>query len=545
MDQTQTFTANDVKLLKKHLQAIVEVEFFTVPFYLTAVYSFTSAALNYSPDGGKTHPLYDLQQQTLSVAVQEMYHLQLACNLANAFDVKPEIPPLTLPAGQVIKIPHLEEKSQPLTSQLGNLPAVIAAMVAVETPDPGHTFPPPNSAVVYPSISDLYHATLTLLNKYYLAFNLKALEQDPHFIPNNKQVAYVGFNTDYRHNAIASRTDVIQAANAITDQGEGNLLAKEIGGPFRSGENDNVLPEYQPTPDNRFFKYDGVTHFKRFEDIQTALKAWSKFDQVFYEANGKLSLDLPPWAEQLGYEKLQQDLNLIWSYLVDTLQSGFQDGQLQQPNYPDISVPGFNEAMLTFKYLLPLLWQWGQCPSFVYQAGVTPLQLQPILDEVDPLCLFHWDQQTRDLRTQEQKAGQAFNACQGLNECAGKGWGGIATQKGDGACATADFHTCGGGNSCKYQGGCGFQTNPGENSASGNGGCQTPIATQQVFAKDATPPPLPPERNVWKQARTLFQERERLAKLPDPLSKSVKQADGAIINYDGNARREAIQATSK
>jgi len=548
----KTFTATELKLLKKHLQAIVEVEFFTIPFYLTAVYSFTQTALNYTPDGGKSYPLNDLQQETLSVAVQEMYHLQLACNLANAFDVKPLIPHLSFRAGQTLKVPHLEEKGKELETRFGNLPAVIKAMIEVETPDPDHTFPEPNPDVIYSSISDLYHATLQLLKKYHLVFKTNALDKDPHFTPDHRQVAYNGFDTQYNYNKISQRSEVVHVANAIADQGEGNEIAKSLGGPFMAGDDGNILPKYQSNG-SRFDDYNKVTHYKRFEGIRDALPPEADWPGYFYSANGSPSPDLLPWARALGYGKLQSSLNAIWSYLIDTLQSGFQDGKLQQPNYPDINQPGFNEAMLTFKYLIPIIWQWGQCPSFVYREGVTPDQIQPIMDEIDPLCLFHWDQRTRELRAQAQKAGEPLNSCQGLNDCAGQGWGGLATQKGDGACATADFHTCSGGNDCKYQGGCGFLLDlpaskewiPNENQKAGEGGCQTPISTGQVFDRKAKPddPRLKQliGHNVWQEARALFQKREKLDRLPNQFA-SGKIGD---TTYDGDARRSAVQPTSK
>ena len=86
---TATFSAEDHSLLIAHLQATVDVELFTIPLYLTATYSFTQAALN-------TDVVYNLQQKTLSVAVQEMYHLQQACNLCNVFGVTPDIQRLTI-----------------------------------------------------------------------------------------------------------------------------------------------------------------------------------------------------------------------------------------------------------------------------------------------------------------------------------------------------------------------------------------------------------------------------------------------------------------
>ncbi|MCC6390449.1 MAG: hypothetical protein IT167_07590 [Bryobacterales bacterium] len=569
--------ANHFKLLKQHLQAIVEVEFFTIPLYLTAVYSFTDKALAYTPDGGKTFPLNQLQQETLSVAVQEMYHLQCAANLANAFDVTPSIPQVPLRAGTELTIPHLEQNGKPLTTHLGNLPAVIGALIAIEKPDP-HPFPPPNPRVLYASIADLYHATLQLLGGYLQAFAMTPVTSDPHFIPNHNQVAYGTFAATYLYNVIKQRTDAGKLANAIADQGEGHEVTSKVGGVFRSGGDGNVLPEFWPAAGTRFYQFGKITHYKRFENAKGTLASrdWKKVigGPVFYEPDGVKSPDLPKWAA--SYPGIQDALNTIWSCLVDGMQSGFANGSLQ-PNSPDPKVPGFNDAMLSVKYVGPQIWQYGHCPSYVWRKGVTPAEVQAAMDQVDPLCLFHWDARTAEMRAQ---AGFEPNTCQGLNTCAGKGWGGIAATAGNGACATADLHTCGGNNDCRYEGGCGFlstgqsvcgatlasgsppllppseQWIPDQNNCKGLGGCQAPISANQVFDRTAgstiqaqTGPDWTAEAkqqlesligtNVWDHARQIFAAKEKIGQLPQPLSKKV-----GAVDYDGTARRAAVQATS-
>jgi hypothetical protein len=578
---SQTFSQDDYQLLQKHLQAQVEVEFLTVPFYLTAVYSFTQKALNNSTLSWDNTNLYDLQQRTLSVAVQEMYHLQLACNLANAFDVTPAIPQAVLEAGTEISIPHLAPGGVPLTTQLGNLPAVIEAMVKIETPDPNSTFPPPNDNVVYDSISDLYHATLTLLARYLLAYAQTPAALDPNFSPNRYQVAWGAFSSRYTYNKITDRGHVQRLANAIADQGEGHLVApelqlmahagsKEINQVFKFGEGGYVLPEYQPSAGSRFAQYDNLTHYARFEQIKAVVQSPPIERDFFYQGGGTPSPDLPDWAKNLTYEVVQSSLNTIWSYLVDVMQQGFATGALGE---------GFGNAMLSVKYLAPLIWQFGYCPSYDYRAGVTPAETQDAMDASDPLCLFHWDAATIEVRKEYP---DKKNTCEGLNQCAGLGWGGLGTKVGDGACATADLHTCQGTNSCKYQAGCGYLSSikvdtknvylptyeqwiPGVNQCEGKGGCQVPIAINQVFDSTATfddikPPPVTrlddlkatkqKATPVWDEARKLLQLMNNVPRelrgqdpitLPDPVSKQVQNGP----DYDGKKRRAAISASSK
>ena len=67
--------------LHKHLQGAVDLELWTIPFYMSALYSIKNPA----------DPTYRLIQ---SVVYQEMLHVELACNIANAYGLSPrfEVP---------------------------------------------------------------------------------------------------------------------------------------------------------------------------------------------------------------------------------------------------------------------------------------------------------------------------------------------------------------------------------------------------------------------------------------------------------------------
>ncbi len=534
-----TFSAEDHSLLIAHLQATVDVELFTIPLYLTATYSFTQAALN-------NDAVYNLQQKTLSVAVQEMYHLQQACNLCNVFGITPDIQRLTIRENEVVKVPHLDPDHQVLMAQLDNITKVIPAMVTIETPDPGKP-PRPNRKVTYPSIADLYRATLELLGIYYAVYESTPANLDPHFQPGRDQVAYGAFADRYKYNKIQTRGDVINTANAITDQGEGGTVASP-NRLFSYGADGDVLPQYQDQVPNRFLTFDTQTHYKRFVDIQTALASLPS--NSFY-ARGVKTADYP-WAPPI--DTLQSSVSMIWSYLLDTMAAGFAAGNLP--------TAGFNDAMVAFKYVIPVLWSLGVCPSFIYQKGVTEQTAYQAMDDADPWCLFHFDPLSQQVR---QQYPNDLNVCQGLNHCAGRGWGGTGTQPGDCACSIADIHTCSGTNTCKGQGGCGFlasykgstlppeeQFVPGLNLYPTGGGCQTPIATPQIFTKN---PGFPSDwtdqqkaplvalegSSVWTQARVLFAQKLGVPVDQLPAPRSVQGTD---VDYDGDKRRLYVQPTS-
>ncbi|HEX6641642.1 MAG TPA: ferritin-like domain-containing protein [Thermoanaerobaculia bacterium] len=633
--------AQATRILTTHLKAIVEVELFTIPVYLTAVYSFSEKGLSYVDphpgSGGDVRPLYSLQQKALSVAVQEMLHLQLACNLVNALGETPDIPNLSLHSGP-ITIPHLKTAGgSSQTMSLGNLPEAIGSFIDIEAPDPDHTFPPPNDKAEYTSISDLYYATLELLGLVAQA----AYEANAPIFDGGHQVVYGTFPSTYPQipMKIESPDTAVTAANAIADQGEGQLLTEQNAALAaqrlalyvfgRKGENSdgNVAPQFRPELASRFGQWGNWAHYDRFKQIKATLESprFKKWDDAvraeyaalehhrqfdigaFYVHAGGATIwsDLPQDpAPTPTLKQLTNSNELTWEWITRQLRSGFKDGTLNPSYSTDPAAPSFTEAMLSFKYVLPMIWCYRQAPTFTPRPLATGAEVQTAMDIIDPYCLFHWDAKTRELRSHH---GFQQNACHGLNSCSNRGWGGFGTRPGDGACSTAAPHTCGGNNDCRDRGGCGFlvgpsgeacstarkqkQTThatrvlrgaaaplgggcvpmatpcllppseewvPGMNSCALRGGCETPISTRQVFssagvpiidAQDAVDGWTEKAKKevgaragtpVWDYARTLLKNKYQEIGEPQQ-SQHIK--DSPVI-YDGKARRTLIQPTS-
>ncbi|MEY4548154.1 MAG: hypothetical protein RL685_4349 [Pseudomonadota bacterium] len=562
--------------LVQHLHAICAVEFCTIPVYLTAAYSFSVAAqsssCSFTPSQacGTSSPgsqsfVWWMQQQAVSVAVQEMYHLQCAANLADAFGAPPNLLSVFNGYDWTGPVPHL--KSASLPNGPGNLSEVMSTLQAIEA-SAGTVFPPPNQQVLYDSITELYHATLTLMEVVLAA--LIPLGPGP-VLPAGvtpvsplvaNQIAYQTFVQRYQYNTIQAGTffdDIRHLMNAVSFQGEGAsvtalfatrfpTLAAVLAKPAPTAPGD-IPVEYQPTPGSRFARWDCKSHYVRFTGLAammtspdfTALQATLASGRTVFNSVGTADPDRPSWV--VNAEVLQTTTNKAYSYLLDVLVQAMQSGG----GGLDASSQriSFTQAMTSFKYLLPQLWQWGEVSTFSYVSGVTQPDLQAAMDAADPLCLYHWDAATLKLRQQHP---DQLNVCQGLNSCAGRGWGALSTQPGNGACATLDIHTCVQGNACKQQGACGFVADgqpcsnvwvPGQNSGTGNGGCQVPIATAQRFSCN-----LPAGckaalkgTSVWAEARVLL--AAALDKtLPDP------QTYQGAITYDGGQRRAAITPTS-
>jgi len=75
---------------------------------------------------------------------------------------------------------------------------------------------------------------------------------------------------------------------------------------------------------------------------------------------------------------------------------------------------------------------------------------------------------------------QEPHVCRGLNTCKGLGKSTKNDCAGQGTCATAKAHTCGGDNDCAGLGGCGEE--PGLNKCKGKGECNVPL-TDKVWTK--------------------------------------------------------------
>ena len=79
------------------------------------------------------------------------------------------------------------------------------------------------------------------------------------------------------------------------------------------------------------------------------------------------------------------------------------------------------------------------------------------------------------------------HVCRGLNTCKNKGSSKKNDCAGQGACFTANKHTCHTENACRGQGGCG--EHPGENACKGKGECGVPL-----------------NKTAWGKARKRFEE---------------------------------------
>jgi hypothetical protein len=210
----------DVDWLQQALQSAVELEFSTLPVYLSGMWSIQD----------QSGEVYDLVR---SVVLEEMLHMGLACNMLRGIGGTPKITapvyPGPLPGGVR---PELE------VYLAGLSPATVEMYMQIELPE----HPVAAAADGYPTIGAFYDAILAAFRSLsppispsgQLTAELSVGVPDP---PNPDKTIEEDLTP------VGSLADVEQAIATIKDQGEGTSLspdAPEFGGElahyYRFGE---------------------------------------------------------------------------------------------------------------------------------------------------------------------------------------------------------------------------------------------------------------------------------------------------------------------
>ena len=231
--------------LRQHLQYAVNLELWTIPFYMSAMYSIVD----------RSSAEFQLVQ---SVVNQEMLHVQLASNLANAYGYSPRF---KAPEYEGQAIPHLDfnldrpnptEIFTPYSAEIGPLDEErINAMCLIEYPEwKTHGRPDLHDNVKeYGSIAEFYAA---------VEYGAGLLKSD--LRGGVRQVDY--FSAFYRNLPMLTVADSGEAGfrqallliDTICDQGEG------------ASRRDSGLPTpFQNTADD---SNPGLPHYEKFLQIR-------------------------------------------------------------------------------------------------------------------------------------------------------------------------------------------------------------------------------------------------------------------------------------
>ena len=300
--------------LVEHLQDAVQLELFTIPLYLCALYSVTPAAQ-------ETNAVYQLLQDTVN---EEMLHLELACNVLNALGGSPVLTGSAAPS-YPSDIPFIDP---PLSLDLG--PATlrqILLFMEIELPsydDPGGQIEPLPD---YQTIGAFYDAVESGLNQ------VNQFPGDP-----SRQVSGI-FGTE--DTPVTDLQSALTALELIVSQGEGTSTD-----PYDSG---GVLAHYY-----RFLQIA--------ENPQWVAGQTDNQPNLFNMIHGPSGLTYsPPQHELLAF------FDGCYSYLLERLQAAFNGNPSDVPNCVGVM---FNVIDPTMKYVISQTYDQPNTPQ--YGQNLTP-----------------------------------------------------------------------------------------------------------------------------------------------------------------------------
>lgn len=267
MKHPSQWTRADLQL---HLQHALDVEFWTIPLYLTALYSIRGLR-KLSP-----HDYPDAAKLILSVVIQEMLHLEIVCNLSHALGHTPHFHAPRYKDDKSIPFIHPKQDMLPqhlrdYTCQPGALgQQTLKLFCAIELPH-AHSEIQWETQHSYHNIAEMYQALQ--LGISHLWDSCYVGEER-----NNKQK--ISFR-DYekRHHGhhgfsqvINSLESAMKAIEAIVEQGEGADKSK-------------VPHDFQPPKlvegkefDPGWFRGD-MSHYQKFSIL---LHHYKKLPEVYY-----------------------------------------------------------------------------------------------------------------------------------------------------------------------------------------------------------------------------------------------------------------------
>lgn len=319
--------------LHAHLQHAADLEFWTIPLYLTALYSVNGLR------GLKPEQYPEAAKLVQSVVIQEMLHLEIVCNISHAMGYTPafHVPQYDEQKG----IPFIHPSKAYLPDVLQDYSVKPRALCrdalklfcAVELPHP-RSNTDWEQLHEYRTIADLYAALHDAIahqwEKYYVgkAANTKQKNSFKEYQPVSGK--HHGFSQ-----VVDSKATALKAIAAIVEQGEGADAAK-------------VPAEYRPPEEQEGKAFD---------------PGWFRGDLSHYQ-KFSLLLHKPHLLPEVYTEHPSHDaalaqatLDTAFAAFLQQLQGGFAtDGDA----LPD----SFWNAMFALSGAVMGVWEAGACPKF-------------------------------------------------------------------------------------------------------------------------------------------------------------------------------------
>jgi hypothetical protein len=196
-------TGRDAEWLADALQSAVELEFATIPVYLSGMWSIEE----------QTGEVYDLIR---SVVLEEMLHMGLACNMLKGIGGTPEITAPVYPGGLPGGVrPGLEVYLAGLSLDS------VAMYMEIELPE----HPLAEAADDFPTIGAFYDAILAAFEELAPPISTDGQLSSSFSVPDPGRAEAGSVSESFGR--LASLTDVQAAIATIKDQGEGTSISPD------------------------------------------------------------------------------------------------------------------------------------------------------------------------------------------------------------------------------------------------------------------------------------------------------------------------------
>jgi hypothetical protein len=324
--------------LNRHLQHALELELWTIPLYLTALYSIR----NLTKIKHQDYP--EAAKLILSVVVQEMLHVELVCNLSNALGYTPKF---KCPEYDELKgIPFIHPHHNSLPNDIKGYQVKPQALsmeslklfCAIELPHPKKEIIWKNETR-YNSIAALYEAIKTgvasLWNTCYVGESKNTKQKNSFKEYHNRQGKKHGFSI-----VINSVETALKAIEAIIEQGEG-------------ADAGHVPADFRPHPvkegeefDTSLYK-DNLSHYQKFRIL---LHSHHKLPLIYNEINGQQNFTA------------QQNIRNMFSDFFKEMQINFNSNGEDLPD-------SFWKNMFVLGNAIAAVWELGMCPDFNFDPS--------------------------------------------------------------------------------------------------------------------------------------------------------------------------------
>jgi len=319
--------------LHKHLQHALDLELWTIPLYLTAVYSIRDLPKT------KHGNFPDAAKLILSVVIQEMLHAEILWNLSNALGFSPKFHP---PAYDESKgIPFIHPPKHSLPDELKGYTVKPQALgkeslklfCAIEMPHPRKEIDWGKESR-YNAQPELYEAlrlgVASLWDTYYVGESNNR-KQKSNFKEYHNEKGH-GFSI-----IINSRDAALRAIEAIIEQGEG-ADSKNVPADFRPHQiTDEVVLEAA------WFKAN-LSHYQKFRIL---LHSYHKLPPVYKQE------DTITEQAKSANENLRRNYANFWKVMEENFHTEGTE-----------MTPGFWGSMWDLSNSIAAVWESGMCPDF-------------------------------------------------------------------------------------------------------------------------------------------------------------------------------------